>query len=220
MQLDRPLAVATPTLDGDVLAALVYRRMVGSTPGQIQYLLGRHTTQGIRLCLRRLTEQGVVQRRRAGNAFEYRLHPDHLATPAIVALATARRRLVVRTAAVLKRWPVPPVYAAFFGPSVAPDMGTHDWIDLFIAYADTDGHVVAEHAEELAARLRTWTGNLANIVTMAEDDVPSHMQDDVLLDVDRTGLRIIGWPSWLARQHARRRELVRAGEATRSDPGT
>jgi hypothetical protein len=207
VQLDRPFAVATPTLDGDVLAALVYRREVGSTAGQIQYLLPAHSTHGVRRVLTRLVEQGVVLARPVGNTHEYRLNRDHLAAPAILAIASARRRLVARIGARLARWPTPPVFAALFGPAAGPSMATGDRIDLFIAHAEgTTGTEVDKGVASLASTIRGWTGNAVHIVVMAEDEAPGRTCEPLLVGLRHDCLRILGSPSWVEHQFRLARE--------------
>jgi len=78
MELGRPLATITPTLDGDVLAVLAQHGATFTT-GQLHRVLTQHSQEGIRKVLVRLTRQGVVDSERVGNAFTYRLNKDHLA---------------------------------------------------------------------------------------------------------------------------------------------
>ena len=80
MELSRPLATVTPTLDGDVLRVLA-RADADFTGGDIHRLLDGPSIRGIAKTLNRLTEQGIVNRRLAGRAFLYRLNRDHLAAP-------------------------------------------------------------------------------------------------------------------------------------------
>ncbi len=212
MQVDRPFAVITPTLDGDVLAALAYRRGVGSTAGQLQYLLPTHSTHGVRRVLRRLVEQGVVLSRPVGNTHEYRLNRDHLATPAIIAIASARSRLVRRIAVLLGRWPTPPVYAALLGPAArvahepgepGASMTPGERIDVFIAYADgTTDDDVAKGVAALAAAIRAWTGNAVDIFGVVESAAPARTSDAALRQLrDPHGhVRVLGWPSWVEQQ--------------------
>ena len=61
MELSRPLATITPTLDGDVLAVLA-RHDVTFTTGQLHRVLNRHSEAGIRKVLVRLNGQGIVLR--------------------------------------------------------------------------------------------------------------------------------------------------------------
>lgn len=111
MELGRPLATITPTLDGDVLAVLA-RSEVTFTTGQIHRILTRNSEEGIRKVLLRLVKQGVVHSDRVGNAFTYRLNRDHLAAEYIIGLAGLQGKLLKRIEDRLAAWQLPPVYAA------------------------------------------------------------------------------------------------------------
>ncbi|HEY8654658.1 MAG TPA: hypothetical protein VIL87_16440, partial [Dermatophilaceae bacterium] len=65
MDLAHPLAVVTPTLDGDILAVLALVD-TAFTPRQLHGMLSQHSEDGIRRALRRLTSQGIVSDARAG----------------------------------------------------------------------------------------------------------------------------------------------------------
>ena len=86
MNFSRPLETLTPTLDGDVLTVLA-RADAEMTGRQIQRLAGHGSHQGIRNAADRLTRQGIVLRRPAGNANLYKLNRGHVAAPWIVGLA-------------------------------------------------------------------------------------------------------------------------------------
>ena len=59
MQLNKPFATVTPTLDGDVLAVLASAD-VTFTVSQIQRILTTVSGEGIRKVLTRLTAQGAA----------------------------------------------------------------------------------------------------------------------------------------------------------------
>jgi len=113
VELSHPLAVVTPTLDGDVLAAMAQRE-VSFTTGQLHRILPRYSEAGIRKVLRRLTRQGIVDSERVGNAFNYRFNREHLAAGPIMELATLQRTLLSRIEERLQSWAITPVYAALF----------------------------------------------------------------------------------------------------------
>src|SRR5665647_2439196 len=73
VELSRPLATITPTLDGDVLAVLA-RQDVTFTSGALDRVLTLYSEEGIRKVLQRLTRQGIVYSARVGNAYSYRLN--------------------------------------------------------------------------------------------------------------------------------------------------
>lgn len=89
MQFDRPFLALTPTVDGDVLQVLSGAE-ASFTPGEVQRLLGRHSIAGVRLTLKRLTEQGIVLAAPAGRAVMYRLNRDHVLASAIIEMSQAK----------------------------------------------------------------------------------------------------------------------------------
>src|ERR1700722_20195038 len=72
MDFGHPLMVVTPTLDGDVLAALA-RADAEFSGRELARHVGYGSTEGIRRAADRLVAQGVVSRRAAGAAHLYRL---------------------------------------------------------------------------------------------------------------------------------------------------
>lgn len=73
MELGRPFATVTPTLDGDALVVLATHE-VAVTTGQIRRVLNGFSEEGIRKVLSRLVAQGVVVAERMGHAYAYRLN--------------------------------------------------------------------------------------------------------------------------------------------------
>lgn len=205
MDLSRPLMTVTPTLDGDVLAALAGHDGIFTT-GQLHRLLARHSEEGIRKVLRRLVKQGVVESDRVGNAFTYRLNRDHLAAEHIVALAQVRKTLLERIEDRLESWQVPPVYAAVFG-SVARGEATEDSdVDLLlIRPEDADADRWETQVDELAVEVTRWTGNDTRPLEFTEAELAGRAYDEaVLRDVARDGLTVAGSRAWLA-GHLRKR---------------
>src|ERR1700712_1208035 len=95
MELRRPLATVTPTLDGDVLGVLALHDITFTT-GQLHRVLSRHSEEGIRKVLQRLVKQGVVESERVGHAYAYRLNREHLAAQHLIGLAQIPETLLNR----------------------------------------------------------------------------------------------------------------------------
>lgn len=114
MQLDRPLRVVTPSLDGEVLLVLA-RSEASFTPSEIHRLVVDHSESGIRKVLARLVEQGIVTSRRTGNAFSHHLNRDHLAASAVIEMAEQKTELIRRLRRQIATWATPPGYACLFG---------------------------------------------------------------------------------------------------------
>lgn len=200
MELNRPLATITPTLDGDVLAVLA-RHDVSFTTGQVHRVLNRHSEAGIRKVLVRLSGQGIVLRERVGNAFSYRFNRAHLAASPITELADLQRTLLLRIEERLTSWAVPPVYAAVFGSAARGTMTADSDLDLFLVRpedaprADWDEQVSA-----LVADVTRWTGNDTRPVDYTEGDLVGARAEPVLREVLADALTVAGSHGWLRRQ--------------------
>jgi predicted nucleotidyltransferase len=200
VDLAHPLAVVTPTLDGDILAVLALVD-VGFTPGQLHRTLARHSEDGIRRALRRLAGQGIVSDERAGNAHMYRLSRAHLAAEPIRALAQIRQTFLARLEDRLKSWSPAPVYAAIFGSAARGSMRTDSDIDLLLVRPDECDR---ERWDDLVALLTVdvtaWTGNDTRVLEFSESEVVrSGRQEPVLGDVVAQGLTVAGEADWLRR---------------------
>jgi predicted nucleotidyltransferase len=206
MELNRPLATVTPTLDGDVLAVLASNEATFTT-GQLHRVLGRHSEEGIRKVLQRLTGQGIVRADRVGNAVAYRFNRDHLAAEHIVGLAGMREKLLERIEAALASWKPKPLYGAVFGSAARGSMTVESDIDLLLVRRDdTDEDRWALQVDGLAADVSRWTGNDARILEFTVAEVVSRGRDEpVLADVLREGLTVAGRHSWLAEQVRKRK---------------
>jgi predicted nucleotidyltransferase len=206
MELNRPLATVTPTLDGDVLAVLAGADGPFTT-GRLHRVLGRHSEEGIRKVLQRLVRQGIVRADRVGNAFAYRLNHDHLAAEHVVGLATLREKLLYRVESALASWKPRPKYAAVFGSAARGSMTVDSDIDLVLIRPDgVDEHRWALQVDTLAADVSRWTGNDARILEFTVSEVESRGRDEpVLSDVLRDGLTVAGRQTWLAGQIRKRK---------------
>lgn len=201
MELSRPLATITPTLDGDVLTVLA-RHGATFTTGQVHRILVQHSEEGIRKVLRRLTGQGIVLSERVGNAFAYRFNHDHLAAQYIMGLARLQETFLARLEALLESWRIPPVYAAVFGSAARGQMTVSSDVDLLLVRP----HAVAEpdwedQVNDLATTVTRWLGNDTRVLEFAENEiVMSGREEPVLNDVLQEGLTVAGRRSWLTKQ--------------------
>lgn len=201
MELNRPLATITPTLDGDVLMVLA-RHDATFTTGQVHRILTQHSEEGIRKVLRRLTDQGIVLADRIGNAFAYRFNQDHLAAQHILGLARIQETFLARLEALLESWNTPPVYAAVFGSAARGQMRPNSDIDLLLvqphAAADAEWD---DQVNNLANTVTRWLGNDTRILEFTQSEITATGHEEpVLSDVLRDGLTVAGKRSWLNKQ--------------------
>ena len=139
MQLNRPFATVTPTLDGDVLAVLATSE-VTFTITQIQRILTTASGEGIRKVLTRLTVQGVVLHDRVGRTNTYRLNTEHLAAEPILTLSRLTATFLDRLQGHLEGWGEALKYAAVFGSAATGRMTLGSDIDLFLVRASVPDH--------------------------------------------------------------------------------
>lgn len=194
MNFRRPMETITPTLDGDVLAVLA-RAEMEFTGRELQRLTGRGSHQGIRNAADRLTRQGIVSRRSAGNAHLYRLNRDHVAAPWIEGLAGLTDQLLQRLRDTLDSWTQPPVLALLFG-SVATGIATpKSDLDLLIvrpASDDPDSATWREQIATLEANASAWTGNDARVLELGEEELTSSGHEPLLRDAVAQGIELYG----------------------------
>jgi len=206
VQTQHPLAVITPTLDGDVLAVLA-RADAPYTVGSIQRVLGGRSYAGIRKVLDRLTQQGIVIAQPVGAAISYRLNREHLAAQHVIALANLRATLVDRIRSFVEAWPVPPVWSALFGSAVRGEMRPDSDIDLFLVDPAVDQERWEGQVHQLGGEVSRWTGNDVRVLSMTEAEIMAGAatRDPILQSLLDEALTISGEPTWLRRAVTRAR---------------
>lgn len=211
MQLNKPFATVTPTLDGAVLTVLASAD-VTFTISQIQRILTTASGEGIRKVLTRLTAQGVVLHDQVGRTNTYRLNTEHLAAEPIMALSQLTSTFLNRLEEHLGRWGAELKYAALFGSAATGQMTPDSDIDLFLVRAATFDHddVWEQQVAELARQATAWTGNDGRIVEYTEDELRAAAAagEPLLEDVSKQGLTVAGTQAWFNKQlRATRRAL-------------
>jgi predicted nucleotidyltransferase len=199
MDLARPLGVVTPTLDGDVLAALALAD-TAFTAAQLHRVLPQHSEDGIRRVLNRLTGQGIVSADRVSSAYLYRLNRAHLAAEPITTLAKLRTRFLDLIEKMLAAWDPAPVYGAVFGSAARSTMRADSDIDVLLVRPDSCDRVKWDDlVVTLAANITEWTGNDARVLEFTESEVRlAGREETVLADVRDHGLTVAGSAAWLA----------------------
>jgi DNA-binding transcriptional ArsR family regulator len=213
MELSRPFAVITPTLDGDVLRVLALAN-ADFTSGDIHRLLDGPSIRGIHNTLGRLTEQGIVHRHLAGRTNIYRLNREHLAAPYVIGVARIRDELLDRLGIEVRGWSVQPLVGALFGSGARRDHTSASDIDILLVRPDVARDDVWDsQTDSLSALVTTWTGNDCRILTFTESQImPRRAAEPVLEDIIREGVAFHGDIQWLA-------SAVQGGHAGRGRGG-
>jgi predicted nucleotidyltransferase len=202
MQLNRPLATITPTLDADVLAVLAQHE-VAFTAGQLHRILDRHSEEGIRKVLLRLARQGIVQSTKIGAAYAYQLNREHLAADLIIQLADLTQTLFLQIEKSLENWDPKPRYAAIFGSAARGTMTETSDIDILLIRPDNAPIDIWDaQVSTLASDISRWTGNDARPLEYSASELLAARDEPVLRDVLKDALTVAGHRAWLI-QHLR-----------------
>lgn len=196
LNLSRPLAVVTPTVDADVLVVLA-GASASFTGRQVHQISGRHSEKGVRNALQRLCLQGLVSRTPAGSADLYELNRDHLAAEHVLGLARMQAELWRRISAMASGWRLVPLYVAVFGSAARGDMNLDSDIDLFVVRPDgldIDDVDWVSQMGNLSDRVTAWTGNDTRVLEMKVAEVRAGLltPEPVLIDIQRQGLALFG----------------------------
>jgi predicted nucleotidyltransferase len=197
MQLHRPFAVITPTVDGDVLRVLALAEDEFTAP-QVQRLIGHRSVDGVRRSLNRLAAQGIVTARAPSHGVLYRLNRLHLAASAVTELARLDDELLGRLRDRLAAWLIVPAIAALFGSAARAAMEVGSDVDLFVVRppdVDADDSTWIAQLADLRRDVTAWTGNDTRILEYASEEVRRPGRSDrVVAAVRREGIVLTG--SW------------------------
>jgi predicted nucleotidyltransferase len=179
MDLARPYAAISPTLDPGVLAVLAgtTRPLTGR---EIARLLGRPSHSGVIAALERLVNQGLVEREEAGRAFLFTLNREHLAAPAVESLANLREELLHRIREAADAWAIKARHLSLFGSAARGDGGTDSDVDLFVVRTvaiEAQEPLWREQLDLLAWQVERWTGNPTRIVEMGQAEITRLRKD-------------------------------------------
>ncbi len=163
MDVSMPITTVVPSLDGPVLAALAATTKP-MTLGAVHERAGRGSKSGVRSVLLRMVAEGLVRAVPGG----YVLNRDHLAAPAVVALANLHGELTQRIRAAVDEWPIAPALVGLFGSAARRDGDPTSDIDLLVVSSDPD---LDERAHDLSEQVRRWTGNRAQVIGRSPEEI-------------------------------------------------
>lgn len=173
MNVSRPSEAVVPSLDGPVLMALA-TLTAPVTGRQVHQLTGSGSEAGVRNVLTRLVHQGIVRATRAGSAFLYAVNREHVAWPAVQALAGLRGEFLSRLRTTFADWKLRPRSAAVFGSLARGDGDSDSDIDmLLIRQRGTaiDDEVWQAQVAQLREDVLSWTGNFCQVYDIGTADL-------------------------------------------------
>lgn len=202
MDWRNPITALFPGLDGNVLDHL-WRVNEPRTASQVHRAARVGSLSGIRRALERLTRQGVVTARGAGNVILHELNRDHLAYPAIDAALSAyepfqelSRRLAdlgQTHSAELHRTPTIAIYGSVARGDAAPESD----LDLLLVIDDDMPETVADELEAQLRRMgERWTGNRVHVFRCTPDWIvrARSMKDPLLRSWAADARTVLGRP--------------------------
>lgn len=206
MDMNRPLSTVMPALDGDVLAVLAQAEDAMTT-GDVRRALGWASERGIRKVLDQLAGEGVVSRRRAGNAWLYCLEREHLAAGPIVELANLRTTFLAKMRELLGSWWWPPLYAGVVGPMAgqpSQSNGPTAGVDIVLVRPrEAPGADWEKQVQGLVDAVEKWTGDKPRLAEPGWDQLRGEEWEALLRVVLSNGATVYGQQEQLE-QPARR----------------
>ncbi|BCW75447.1 nucleotidyltransferase domain-containing protein [Arthrobacter sp. NicSoilB11] len=196
MQLQNPLRAICPALEADVLVALAEGRP--STPGALVRERGIHASiSGVRRCLERLEESGVVEADRSGNRVQYSLNTEHMLAALVIEASKALERFTLFLADQISHWIEQPLQVTLFGSAARREMRNDSDIDLLFVVPDGASDQLYEAISDLAIDAYRLTGNDVRPMVYEVSEV---QHAPVFDSIDREGMHIFGDRHWLSRQ--------------------
>lgn len=199
MQLQNPLRAICPALEADVLMALA-----GGTPSTPGALVREHRVRasisGVRRCLERLEENGVVNATHVGNRVEYSMNAQHMLAGLVVEASKAMELFIRFLIDRISRWRELPIQVTLFGSAARREMRHDSDIDLLFIVPDGAGDQLYEAISDLAIDAYRLTGNDVRPMVYEVSEVhPSPIFDSI----GREGVHIFGDSDWLSRRISR-----------------
>lgn len=183
MHVGMPARSVLPTVDAPVLLAL-HGSTRALTGRRLAVLAGASHT-AVNAILSRLTSAGIVVAEQQGAAVLYLGNRDHVAWPAIEALAGMRNAVLAAMTAELTSWDPAPVTALCFGSFARGDGDEHSDIDVLLVRPPGVDELDPDwDSQQTALRelVRRKTGNTCQILDLSPDRLLAHVDlEDALV---------------------------------------
>jgi predicted nucleotidyltransferase len=223
MDFRDPTQSITPTLDGPVLAVLATSPRP-LTVGQLASEAARGSEIGVRKCLARLVEQGVVRSTTVGRNRVHELNRDHVAAEAVLHMSDLRGALWKRMRTDIKSWSPRPLFASVFGSAARGDASVASDIDVVVVHRPFPGDPKPPkrrslpellsavlfapvevssrdvdrwqaRADGLHMKVESWTGNHLHLVDLSMVEWLFKVRESRLgIEIERDGITLAGFP--------------------------
>ena len=195
--LSHPFSTVCPGARGGVLAVLAHteKPLTGRT---VASLTQPHASlRTVQVTLDDLVLNGVVLREHVGRAHLYTLNRNHLAAPAILALANLRHELLDRIRNEVSTWVVESDATWMFGSAARGDADADSDIDLLIVRPDSvdDGNQTwLQQVAQISEHVHDWTGNSCEVLELSvtELNAASERGDRLVADLRRDAVHVTG----------------------------
>ena len=161
------------------------------TSGEIQRRIGRFSLEGVRKCLVRMCDSGILERGRFGLTWAYAINPDHIAVDALRQVYEVRLVLVERLRGLVATWEQPPVFGA---------VGTAPGVEIVLGrVSEEDEDVWDDQVIGLERSVRRWTGSMPDVAEYFESEVRGDLvMDPVVVRLRRQCDVFAGTREWLS----------------------
>ena len=197
MNLSHPFTTVCPGARGGVLAVLAHteKPLTGRT---VASLTQPHASlRTVQVTLDDLVLHGVVLREHVGRAHLYTLNRNHLAAPAVLALANLRHELMARMRTELSTWVVAPDATWMFGSAARGDAEVNSDIDLLIVRPDRVGdgdQPWLQQVVTISEHVHDWTGNACEVLELSVSELNAAIDsgERLMADLRRDAVHVTG----------------------------
>lgn len=197
VMLSHPFSTVCPGARGGVLTVLAHteKPLTGRTVASLTQ--PQASLRTVQVTLDDLVLNGVVLREHVGRAHLYTLNRNHLAAPAILALANLRHELLDRIRNEVSTWVIESDATWMFGSAARGDADADSDIDLLIVRPDSvdDGNQTwLQQVAQISEHVHDWTGNSCEVLELSvtELNAASERDDRLVADLRRDAVHVTG----------------------------